>query len=279
MSRIVDAINAMRMYRHKFARFPNLLFPKTFNEKVVVAKLTWRSPLLPLFVDKVLAKQFVAEHFGADLITPNLYVGDWLPPREQRNWPMPYVIKPNHASGANIFVRNEAERDWDRIEERLRLSLSRQYGRRLGEWAYRDVPRKVLVEPFVGKNGVTPLEYKFHTYGGRVGFITLTRDRYGEARALNFDRDWNVVPLQFGMTPAAAPSEPPADLHRMIDMAEAFGRRLPICRIDFYHIDGRARFGEITIYSGSGITPMTPPEFDRKLGDMIPRNFRPADHW
>lgn len=50
------------LYFGKFGRLPNLRSPRTFNEKVTVNKLTWRSPLLPIFVDKVKAKQFIAEH-------------------------------------------------------------------------------------------------------------------------------------------------------------------------------------------------------------------------
>lgn len=72
----------MRMYRRRFGHYPNLLFPRTFTEKMQVAKLTWCSPLRPLFIDKIEAKQFVAQHFGADLVTPSLYAGYRLPPRE-----------------------------------------------------------------------------------------------------------------------------------------------------------------------------------------------------
>jgi hypothetical protein len=278
MAWILEVAAAMRAYRRGFGRFPNLLFPRTFNEKLTRGKLVWRSPLMPLFVDKFLAKEFMAEKFGADLITPNLYAGDWLPPREERNWPLPYVIKTNHGSGTNIFVRSEADLDCDAIEAKLRKWLAWTYGQTVGEWAYSQVPRKVLVEPFIGDPSTTPLEYKFHTYGGRVRLISMTVDRYGDHQALVYDRDWNVAPMQFGKARPLAPTPPPADLERMIDIADQFGRRLPICRIDFYHVDGRARFGEVTVYSGSGSTPMYPAEYDRIIGDWIPPG-RPARAW
>lgn len=278
MAWILEVAAAMRVYRRRFGRFPNLLAPKTFNEKLTRGKLLWRSPLMPLFVDKVRAKEFIAEHFGADLVTPNLYVGDWLPPREERNWPLPYVVKTNHGSGNNIFVRSEADRDWDAIETKLRTWLGRTYGQTVGEWAYSQVPRKVLVEPLIGDPSTTPLEYKFHTYGGRVRLISMTVDRYGDHQALVYDRDWNVAPMQFGRARPLPPTPPPADLGRMMDIADAFGQRLPICRIDFYHVDGKARFGEITLYSGSGSTPMYPAEYDRIIGDWILPG-RPANKW
>ena len=266
------------LYFRKFGRLPDIGHPETFNEKVTVHKLTWRSPLLVTFVDKVRAKEFIAEHFGADLVTPNLFVGDWLPPRAERNWPLPYIVKVNHSSGTNILVRTEAERVWDRIEKRLRHRLPRPHGRHTGEWAYSQVTPKVLVEPFIGTGGRTPLEFKLNVFGGRVAYVGVTADRYGDIAMMSYDRDWQPYPMTFAQTKVLPPIPPPADLPRMIEIAEEFGKRLPQCRIDFYEVDGRARFGEITIYSGAGMTPLSPPEYDRILGDLIP-DVPPADTW
>lgn len=274
----VDVIRVCLHYRKKFGRFPNLIRPRTFNEKVTVHKLTWRSPLLGVFVDKVRAKEFVAEHFGADLVTPSYYTGDSLPPRAERNWPLPYVIKPNHGSGKNIFVRTEADLDWDVIEARLARAMRHPHGVKNGEWAYTQVKPKVLVEPFLGENGVTPIEFKFNTFGGRVAYVGVTTDRYGDIHMQTYDPEWQPYPVTFATAKVLPPIPPPADLPRMLLIAEEFGKRLPQCRIDFYEIDGRARFGEITIYSGAGITPVTPPEYDRILGDLIP-DGPPADTW
>lgn len=146
-------------------------------------------------------------------------------------------------------MRTEAERDWDRIEARIEHLIPRPHGRHTGEWAYSQVPPKVLVEPFTGDAGVTPIEFKLNTFGGRVVYIGVTADRYGDIRMQCYDRDWAPFPMTFADTPVLPPIPPPADLQRMIDIAEAFGKRLPQCRIDFYEVDGRARFGDMMIYS------------------------------
>jgi len=64
----------------------------------------------------------------------------------------------------------------------------------------------------------------------------------------------------------------------MIAIAEEIGKRLPFCRVDFYELDGKARFGEITIYANSGLAAFDPPEYDRILGDLFPAG-KPADAW
>lgn len=277
MRRVVDALGLMRRYRRKFGRFPNLLSPRTFTEKMQVAKLTWRSPLLPMFIDKIEAKRFMAERFGADLVTPNLYAGDRLPPREARDWPLPYVIKPSHWSGGNIFVRTEQDRDWDQIEAQLERVLNRNYGGSLAEWGYGEVRPRVLVEPFLG-SGIPPTDFKLYTFGGRVAYFSLTTGRLAELSYAVYDRDWNKLPVKLVAGPVSAPCAPPAELERMVAIAEEIGKRLPFCRVDFYDIEGKARFGEITIYANSGLSVFDPPEYDRIFGDLFPGG-RPANQW
>ena len=57
--------------------------------------------------DKVLIKDFVSQKLGNEYVIPTLWHGTKLPPRDSRTWPKPYVIKANHGSTWNIFVRSD----------------------------------------------------------------------------------------------------------------------------------------------------------------------------
>jgi len=37
--------------------------------------------------------------------------------------------------------------------------------------------------------------------------------------------------------------------------------------VDFYEVDGRPLFGEMTFYPGSGLEPFDPPELDLAMGE------------
>jgi hypothetical protein len=39
--------------------------------------------------------------------------------------------------------------------------------------------------------------------------------------------------------------------------------------VDFYEMQGRIYFEELTFYPGSGLEEFTPSEWDKRLGDMI----------
>ena len=85
MQGLIDHLRVMRAYRRRVGRYPNLLRPTRFTEKVQIAKLRWRTPRMVVLADKVLAKHAVAELLGPEWVTPTLYAGSALPPRGERN--------------------------------------------------------------------------------------------------------------------------------------------------------------------------------------------------
>lgn len=269
------ALRVSQAYRKALGQWPNLLRPRAFSEKMQVAKLTWRSPLMPMLADKVLAKAFIAEHFGADLITPNLFAGSRLPPRSERNWAAPYVVKTNHGWASNVFVHGAP--DWDHIEADVDRWLGGVHGRQFGEWLYARIEPQVLVEPMI--EGVDDLiDYKLFVFGGRMELVRVHTGRRTDHRVTFYDRDW--ARQSFGMIyPQDQESVPrPLSLDRMSEVAEEIGRRFPFVRVDFYEIDGRPRFGEVTFYSDSGYGVFDPPAADRLLGDLWPAG-KPANSW
>ena len=55
----------------------------------------------------------------------------------------------------------------------------------------------------------------------------------------------------------------------MIELAEKLSQDISFARIDFYQIDDRPYFGEITLYPGGGWERFDPKEWDVKLGNWI----------
>ena len=55
----------------------------------------------------------------------------------------------------------------------------------------------------------------------------------------------------------------------MIKLAEQLSENIPFVRVDFYEIDGKVYFGELTFYPGSGLEEFEPDYWDEKLGNLI----------
>lgn len=268
----LDRLRVSYHYLRTVRRPLNLGQPRAFSEKVQLAKLTWRSPRMVALADKVESKKVVAALLGPEWVTPTIFAGAALPPRSDRNWPVPYVIKCNHRSGGNHFVLS-ADPDWAGIERSVARQLSRRYGRRLAEWVYTQIPPQVLVEPYLGNPGVPP-DYKLHLFGGKFGFTLVNWDRFsvGGMQRATFDRAWKRLPFSIssdGDYQGDDLPRRPASYEEMISGAETLVQGFPFARVDLYEIGGRPRFGEVTFYPQSGYLRM-PRRHDLEIGAMWP---------
>ena len=55
----------------------------------------------------------------------------------------------------------------------------------------------------------------------------------------------------------------------MVGAAKKLSAGIPHVRVDFYDINGRMFFGELTFFDSSGFGPFEPEEWDEKLGAML----------
>lgn len=246
-------------YAWRHGRLPKLSAPTLFTELVQLRKLEERSAWLPALADKARVKEFVAARIGSEWVIPTLWHGSALPHRPE--WATPFVVKSRHGCNQRAFVRADTQ-NWETIRRRAARWVSCRYGRWLDEWLYAEIPRGILVEPFVGRNGVLPIDWKFYVFGGRVCFIQVHLERETDHRWILMDRNWRRV---------SAPSHdhdpvPPRTLDKMIIAAERLARDLDFVRVDLYEVDGRPLFGEMTFYPGSGLDRFDPPSLDQQLG-------------
>ena len=245
-------------WRHR--RRVDLRDPQLFTELVQHRKLYDRDARHPLLADKVAVKQWVADRLGPDWVIPTLWHGETLP--DAPPWPAPFVIKARHGCRQNVFVRHGAA-GWPILQRLTARWTARHYGYWLDEWLYRHIPRGLLVEPFIGTDGVLPIDYKCYAFGGRVEFVQVHLDRGHAHRWVMMDRDWRRV-----SAPTADPDPArPASLDRILIAAERLARDHDFVRADFYEVDGRPLFGELTFYPGSGLDRFDPVALDQTMGE------------
>lgn len=255
-------------YKAQFGHFPNIILPATFNEKIQKSKIFNRDPRIPIRQDKVLVKSHVTEKLGAEYVIPTLWHGTELPPRDQRNWPIPYVIKANHGCGWNIFVRTEKECNWDEIEKKCADWMAQVYGRTLGEWLYGQIKPQLLVEPYISAIAVLPIDYKLWIFNGKVRFILVISGRgTSEIAQAFYDINWVRQPFfikAFDGLLSNVP--PPASLAKMVEAAETLAEDFSFVRVDFYEVNNQPIFGEMTFYPASGNSAFEPFSYDKHVG-------------
>ena len=251
-------VHIIYLWQHR--RVLRLRAPQRFTEWVQHRKLYDRDPRLPDLVDKVGVKKLVAATIGADWVIPTLWHGRALPVDPPA--PLPLVVKARQGCGHVAFARTPAE--WHAASAQAARWSDARYGLWLDEWAYRDVPPGLLIEPYLGQGETLPVDYKLFVFGGWVAFVQVHLDRATAHRWIVMDRDWNRA------SPPTCDPDPsrPATLDRLIAGGERLARDYAFLRIDCYEVNGQPLFGEATIYPGSGLLPIVPASLDRYMGAL-----------
>ena len=269
-----DIVGTMKSYRQMHGTFPSILFPKTFNEKVVRRSLFDNRRILRQFADKYAVRTYVSERLGSDVLpvlywsteTPSDIPFDRLPNR--------FVVKPTHGAGWVRIVRNKADLNIPELVKECEFWLSQNFYKRYHERVYKEIVPRILVEELIDDGSkVAPVDYKFMVFHGEVKMITVILDRFINTRGYFLDRDWNMLEGGLAVDPGATIAAPPKismppHLDQMIRAAEILGEGLDFVRADFYDTPEKIYFGELTTTPGAGLARYEPPQFDAYLGSF-----------
>ena len=254
-------------YNSRYGDFCLLIKPKTFNQKLFYKLIYDRRPLLVTFADKLQAREYVRRKIGSDILVNLFAQADRPEDLKLEELPQQFVLKANHGSGYVRIVKNKLLEDESELRRTCREWLSENYGELSGEWVYKSIPPKIMVESFLdGGNGESPDDYKFFVFNGKVFMIEVDMDRFTGHRRDLFTPDWKRLDVRSRVPNANRPVPKPACLERMLQIAERLGAETDFVRVDLYEVDGRIYFGELTNFPANGLTRFEPKEFDATLG-------------
>ena len=248
----------------------NLSQPKSFNEKIQWLKLHDRSPLHVKCADKFAVREHIKEKIGEEYLIPLIFSAknvDEINPDQLPDFPI--IIKSNHGSGGVFIIRDKARVNWEEIKTELRKQLRQKYDDSKVEWQYSAIePRFVIEKLLLDKAGSIPSDYKLHCLNGKVRFIQVDMDRETDHKKNLYDEEWNFIDCRFNYD-NGSPVEKPAQLNKMIAIAEKLAKDFIYVRVDLYNIEDKIYFGELTFHPASGFGKFEPIEWDYKFGEML----------
>ncbi len=278
---LYDSWDDERFLRRAFLKFMgkplNLDDPVTFNEKLQWLKLYDRKPEYTTLVDKYRVREVVSEKLGEEYMIPLLGVWDAPNDIDFNALPNQFVLKCNHNSGFGMCIcKNKIELDIEKTKTALSKGLKQDYYLSNREWPYKDIPRKIIGEKFIAcilNNGISVLnDYKIWCFNGEPKIILVCSDRYSQSGLCEdfFDMDWHHLPLKRADKPTSQKDiEKPKNYILMQQMAKELANNIPFVRVDFYEVDDKVYFGELTFYPMSGWGQFVPEEWDQKLGEWL----------
>lgn len=267
-------------FRKGHGRWPNLLNPTTFNDKITWRLLFDRRGIYARVSGKFETRDFVRERLGSEALLVPL-VGMITHPSDVRRmvFPAAFILKINDGSQMRrIYTRGDPV-DLDEMEDLIRTWLRHNYGKYAHEWAYTQVQHAVIVEEFIGSDaGIPPDDVKLNCFDGKVDTIVLVQRGGPIPVAGHYDRDWNYLDVGVGATIKGTPVPPPPALTKAIAVAERLSAGLDYVRIDLFIVGDDVRVGEFTMLHTSGMCQFDPPEFDEIFGRpwVLPQGVGPV---
>ncbi|PRZ18831.1 ATP-grasp fold amidoligase family protein [Nesterenkonia sandarakina] len=260
---VPDPLLRRIMYRRRFGRWGNFETPSRFTEFLSKRMLEDRSPEIAWTCDKRAMKDYAAERAPWINVPETLWHGTDLDELDLSTLPDHWVIKPNHRCKAVHFGDRSTT-----IEELRRVTRGwlRPYDRiAVGEWAYTQARRELIVEPRIG-NGRPLIDFKTYVFCGRMRILHTDAGRFTEDfHELFYTREWEPLDL-INEAPRGPVAPRPKNFDQMVRAAEALGARYDFMRVDLYNLDGELWFGELTPYPSGGMDPFTPDSADFQLG-------------
>ena len=260
------------VYRAEMGIKLNLDSPQTFNEKLQWLKVHDRNPLYHKLVDKYEVKQIVADIIGSEYIIPTLGLWDSVETIAFDQLPTQFVLKCTHDSGSVVICKDKGNFDVESAKSILLQHMNKSiywFGR---EWPYKGLKPRVIAEPYLEDKETRELrDYKLFCFNGQVKCFKVDYNRFVDHRANYYDADGNLMKLgeKHHQPDLQKKVAIPENLALMKQLAERLSSGHIFLRTDFYSVNGKIYFGEVTFFPYSGFEPFIYEENDELLGSWI----------
>lgn len=250
--------------------------PKDLNEKLMWLERYWQHPLKTICSDKYQVRHYITQHGMSDTLVPLIGVWDKVEDIDFSALPIQFVLKCNHGSGYNIICHDKSRLDIEATKLTLNQWMSRNFDKVAFEIHYRAIPHKILCEQLISQTA--PLEYQIWCVNGKAHSFLVCRKNLDETYdAWSYSLDWK--PRNDRKEESAGEPPKPHDIQRLIRYAELLAEPFPFIRVDFYEVDKKIYFAEMTFSPASNILSAYKDEYIQSMGDklFLPRPWPPTD--
>ncbi len=268
-----------KIYKQKTGKKLNLKNPKTFTEKIQWLKLYDNIPLKTRLTDKLQARKWCQEKVNS-LNYPYIY-GVWnsFDEIDFDILPSNFFLKANHGCAMNIRVENK-----DNFLKKGKKQVSKIFDKWLKtnfafvsgfELQYNGISPKIYAEEQLFEETKGRLsDYKVLCMNGKPVFIeyykfTFFKDQIIDDKIIIYNTKWEKQ--NFGHTKNIYEGEipKPHNFDSMLETAEILAKDFKFVRVDFYEVDKKLYFAELTFTPSSGFMIFNKSEYDLLLGNML----------
>ena len=255
-------------FSHKKLDWKN---PVMYDEKIhwLMAKVYDES--YGRYADKLAVRDYVTECGLSDTLIPLIGSGyknvddiDW------KSLPNKFIIKANHGSNANFYeiCSDKASFDIEKAKSKMQKSLKMNKAIYNCQYQYANIKPCLLIESLLEQaNGKRLTDYKVVCSYGIPYYILVCNDR--DNGRDYYSLNWEYLEFTKKEYRNNHKEPKPDCLKKMLECAAILSKPFPLARVDFYLINGKVYFGEITLTPSAGCHTYLTEIGQRKLGEAI----------
>lgn len=272
---ISPKLNTVVTYYMKFRKKLNLKDPKDLKEKILWLKLRdyATNPLIRQCADKYAVRQHIQQQGCEEILIPLIAAYDRVEDIPWDELPNSFVIKWNFGCGFNIICPDKSRLNIPAVIKKMNKWSKTRYHLGYSEMQYKGVPKKILVEEFLKpEHGHLPDDYKVYCFNGEPkATLYMSGRNTKNANAVFMDNDWNFL-AETGKAKYSHITElpeRPTTFDQMLEYARILSKPFPFVRMDFYEINGKIYFGEMTFTPAGGYDVSQCPIDGKPMGDYL----------
>ncbi|MCR5348572.1 MAG: hypothetical protein K6E59_03075 [Bacilli bacterium] len=251
----------------------NLKNPIRYTEKLQYLRLYVypKDPLVSQCAGRVSVREYLKKLGHEDLLVPILGIYDRFEDIDFSALPKRFVIKTTHSSQWNMLVRDKDAFDIEKARKQFAKWLKKDYGKFTMERHYSPIKPQIIIEEFLGDGITLPTEYKIHVFNGKAKNLYVVTGRGTDIRYTQLYIDWTPFDgSQFNGWKKADVCPPrPENFDEMVTIAEEISKPFPFVRADFYCVDGKIYFSEMTFTPAKGTLILDDDQTDFEMGEWL----------
>lgn len=266
------------LYNRNHEHRINLKNPVLYDEKIHWLMIYRYDKSYSNYADKIKVREYVKACGLESILIPLEGEGVYASSKDISldKLPNQFVLKANHGSGEKFYVICHDKKTFnpsiafEKLDKALKINFAKHYC----QYHYAGIKPALLCEKYLVTDGQNRLtDYKVVCSYGYPIAILVCRDR-------NNGRDyysptWEYLDYTKPEFRSGIIEDKPVVLDEMLNAASKLSEPFPLARVDFYIVDGRLYFGEITLTPSEGIHNNLNEKAQIELGERI--NISAAD--
>lgn len=266
-------------FKHKmyYGRSFNLDNPRSLCEKLAILEFCTDTSDWTEASDKVAVRRLLEKRGFGEYLVPVVRIFEDCPSYEEFAEAVTdgCVAKTSHSGGGEgvFLIRDKKSADLKKIYRGLVKSLHDDYATRTTAPHYKGIKPRIIIEKMLlnDENPDLPLnDYKFFCLNGEPVFINALGNRNLKTHTV-VDQFYDLDMNRFDWEPQNEPEhiKAPKSLKKMTELARELAQPYTFVRVDFYEVDGKPYFGELTFAPGLDFFLGTYGEEVLHLGDRL----------